>query len=117
MAIHLEGTPPEFTDDSQVFSPEIYDTCILFTPPDGSGISDGSCWNHFVHMMSDSDFPSRPDANEDGNVNTADVVAIYAYIEKGDASGFSRDAVNVNGDTSVNTADVVRVYNYIIAGE
>ena len=66
--------------------------------------------------MSDSNFPKRPDPNSDGNTNTADVVAIYTYIEQGDASGFLRDAADVNSDTYVNTADVVAVYDYIING-
>ena len=61
--------------------------------------------------------PSRANVNGDDNVNTADVVAIYSYIEKGDASGITREAADVNGDDDVNTADVVMVYDIIINGD
>ena len=58
----------------------------------------------------------RGDVNGDGSVNTADVVAVYTYIENGDASGFTREACDVNGDSNVNTADVVAIYTLIIGG-
>ena len=60
----------------------------------------------------------KGDVNGDGKVNTADVVAVYSFIEKGTASGFTREAANVNGDTNgdVNTADVVAIYDIIIKG-
>ena len=61
--------------------------------------------------------PSRANVNGDDNVNTADVVAIYSYIEQGDASGITREAADVNGDDDVNTADVVMVYDIIINGD
>ena len=54
------------------------------------------------------------DVNGDGSINTADVVAVYTYIEKGSASGFTAEAADVNGDGSVNTADVVAIYTAII---
>ena len=69
-----------------------------------------------VRLVSDV-LRKKGDVNGDGKVNTADVVAVYTYIEKGDASGFTRDACNVNGDSSVNTADVVAIYTLIIGGE
>lgn len=58
----------------------------------------------------------KGDVNRDGAINTADVVAVYTFIEKGTASGITRDAANVNGDTTVNTADVVAIYDIIIKG-
>ncbi|MBP5360963.1 MAG: hypothetical protein J6129_05730, partial [Bacteroidaceae bacterium] len=58
----------------------------------------------------------RGDVNRDGFVNTADVVAVYSFIEKGEESGISRDDANVNGDDNVNTADVVAIYDVIIKG-
>ena len=57
------------------------------------------------------------DVNSDGKVNTADVVAVYTFIEKGTESGFTREASDVNRDGSVNTADVVAIYTAIIGGE
>ncbi|MBQ7742115.1 MAG: dockerin type I repeat-containing protein [Bacteroidaceae bacterium] len=57
------------------------------------------------------------DVNGDGKVNTADVVAVYTFIEKGTESGFSRETSDVNRDGSVNTADVVAIYTAIIGGD
>ncbi|MBO4730030.1 MAG: dockerin type I repeat-containing protein, partial [Bacteroidaceae bacterium] len=57
------------------------------------------------------------DVNGDGNKNTADVVAVYTFIEKGSESGFTREAADVNRDGNVNTADVVAIYTAIIGGE
>ena len=54
------------------------------------------------------------DVDGDGNVNSADVVAVYNYIIQGAASGITFEAANVNGDESVTSADVVTIYNLII---
>lgn len=59
----------------------------------------------------------KGDVNGDRDVNTADVVAVYAFIEKGEASGFTHEACDVNGDDSVDTADVVAIYAAIIGEE
>ena len=59
----------------------------------------------------------RGDVNRDGDVNSADVVAIYAYIIEGDASGYTKEAADVDGSGDVNSADVVAVYDIIINGE
>ena len=56
------------------------------------------------------------DVNLDGLVNTADVVAVYAFINYGAESGIDRKCANVNGDDAVNTADVVAIYSIIING-
>ena len=56
------------------------------------------------------------DVNLDGLVNTADVVAVYAFINYGAESGIDRKFANVNGDDAVNTADVVAIYSIIING-
>ena len=56
------------------------------------------------------------DVNLDGLVNTADVVAVYAFINYGAESGIDRNFANVNGDDAVNTADVVAIYSIIING-
>ena len=57
------------------------------------------------------------DVNGDGSKNTADVVAVYTFIEKGSESGFTREAADVNRDGNVNTADVVAIYTAIIGGD
>ncbi len=56
------------------------------------------------------------DVNLDGQVNTADVVAIYDFIIYGDASDTKQENADVDGDGSVNTADVTSVYNIITNG-
>ena len=57
------------------------------------------------------------DVDGDGNVNSADVVAVYNYIIQGAASGITFEAANVNGDELVTSTDVVTIYNLIINGE
>ena len=57
------------------------------------------------------------DVNGDGLKNTADVVAVYTFIEKGAESGFAREAADVNDDGNVNTADVVAIYTAIIGSD
>jgi hypothetical protein len=59
----------------------------------------------------------KGDVNHDGDVNSADVVAIYAYIIEGDASGYTKEAADVDGSGDVNSADVVAVYDIIINGD
>ena len=56
------------------------------------------------------------DVNGDGDVNTADVTAVYSYIISGDESGFTKAIADVNGDGDVNTADVTAIYGIIIGG-
>ena len=63
------------------------------------------------------DNAKRGDVNRDGDVNSADVVAVYGFIEKGDNSGILRIDADVNDDDEINSADVVEVYNIIINGE
>ena len=41
-------------------------------------------------------------------------MAVYSFIEKGEASLFTHDAADVDGDGDVNTADVVAIYAAII---
>ena len=54
------------------------------------------------------------DVDADGNINTADVVAVYAFIIQGEASGFTAKKADVNGDGDVNSADVVAIYTAIV---
>ena len=58
----------------------------------------------------------KGDVNGDGDVNTADVTAVYGYIINGNLSGFAEEDANVNGDSDVNSADVVAIYSIIIGG-
>ena len=54
------------------------------------------------------------DVDGNGDINTADVVAVYAFIIQGEASGFTAKAADVNGDGDVNSADVVAIYTAIV---
>ena len=58
----------------------------------------------------------RGDVNNDGDVSTGDVTAVYSYIINGNNSGFTRYKADVNNDGSVSTADVTGIYNLIING-
>ena len=44
-------------------------------------------------------------------------MAIYAYIIEGEASGYTKEAADVDGSGDVNSADVVAVYDIIINGD
>ena len=92
---------------------------------------DGCYWNPTREMVFNSDgkpetyhlkiargegTSRKGDVNNDDKINTADVVAVYFFIEKGTASSFTRAAADVNGDSAVNTADVVAIYDIIIKG-
>lgn len=53
------------------------------------------------------------DVNHDGQVNSADVVSIYNYINAGGESGITLERADVNDDEAVNSADVTAIYTYI----
>lgn len=57
------------------------------------------------------------DVNGDGEVNSADVTAIYSYIGSGEGSGLSITNVDLDGDGKATSADVTRLYSIISAGE
>lgn len=59
--------------------------------------------------------PERGDANCDGKVNVADIVAIANYILNNPPARFSTVAANVNGDSKINVADIVGVANIILS--
>ena len=58
----------------------------------------------------------KGDVDRNGQVNSADVVAIYNYILIGENSGITKAAADVDGNGNVNSADVVAVYNIIVGG-
>lgn len=53
------------------------------------------------------------DITNDGEVNSADIVAIYSYISTGEASGYTVEQVDLNNDNMVSGADIVVLYNKI----
>ena len=70
-------------------------------------------WRNFNNIV---ELPKQ-DLNNDGDVNTADVIAVYSFITDGVASGFDGETADINDDGDVNTADVTAIYNYIMYGE
>lgn len=56
------------------------------------------------------------DVNHDGEVNSADVVAVYNYIISGANSGVLLEDADINASGEVNSADVVALYDIIING-
>ena len=56
------------------------------------------------------------DANNDGKVNVADIVAIVNYLEKGITDGFLDAQADADKDGSVAKADIEAVANIIIYG-
>jgi hypothetical protein len=78
-----------------------------------------SFWGQFKNIVATTipeSSTNKFDVNSDGNVNSADVVAIYNYIANADSSGLTEDAADANSDGEVNSADVVAIYNYIQNG-
>jgi hypothetical protein len=54
------------------------------------------------------------DANRDGQVNVADIVATANHILGRTPAKFSEDAADVNGDGQRNVADIVGIANLIL---
>ena len=78
-----------------------------------------SFWGQFKNIVATTipeSSTNKFDVNSDGDVNSADVVAIHNYIANADTSGLTEDAADVNSDGEVNSADVVAIYNYIQNG-
>ena len=69
-----------------------------------------------VHIQRSGSTWKKGDVTGEGDVNSADVVAIYRYIIEGEASGFAKTKADVDGNGEVNSADVVAVYKIIISG-
>ena len=92
-------------DQGTTFNNDVID--VTYARPDGGEEAPG----YFTQVGA-----IRGDVNRDGKVNTADVVAVYAFIEKGAASDFTRADCDVNRDGKLNTADVVAIYSIVISG-
>lgn len=96
------------------FSKDVYNTTTLYVLYGcKEKVKRLEGWRKFKNIV---ELP-RQDLNNDGDVNTADVTAVYSFITDGVASGFDGEAADINNDGDVNTADVVAIYDYIIYGE
>ena len=72
------------------------------------------CWKDFKEIVEiDIDGYVKGDANGDGVVNAADVVAIVNYLLNKAESGFNEKAADVNGDGLINVADLVQLANIV----
>lgn len=56
------------------------------------------------------------DVNGDGQINSADITAVYNFISSGASSGNSQAACDTNGDGQVNSADIATIYSLISSG-
>lgn len=54
------------------------------------------------------------DANNDGNVDANDIVAIINFLMGKDVPGFNADKADANGDGSINAADIVTIVGKIL---
>ena len=52
------------------------------------------------------------DANDDGNVTSADITALYNYLLNGDTTYL--ETSDINGDGSITSADVTNIYNILL---
>lgn len=66
-----------------------------------------------VRAIEDGILPPRhrADVNNDGVINSADVVAIYNYVITGNAGEIHDYDLDINNDDEINTADVIDIYN------
>ena len=60
--------------------------------------------------------PQKGDANADGTVDVADVVAIVNQILGSPSDGFNISASDINGDGQIDVEDVVGTVNIILSG-
>ena len=105
------------------FSDDMFNNCTSLVGEKGTTYDASFTSASYAHVDGGEENPgyltaakkrNPADVNGDGDVNTADVVAVYSFIEKGEASLFTHDAADVDGDGDVNTADVVAIYAAII---
>ena len=105
------------------FSDDMFNNCTSLVGEKGTTYDASFTSASYAHVDGGEENPgyltaakkrNPADVNGDGDVNTADVVAVYSFIEKGEASLFTHEAADVDGDGDVNTADVVAIYAAII---
>lgn len=84
---------------------------IVLSAPDQSVLSTSNAVSSVLTVAD----PDRGDANSDGRVNVADIVAIANYILNNPSARFNATAADVNNDTRVNVADIVGVANLILS--
>ncbi len=68
-------------------------------------------------VVADNKTVLKGDANGDGKVDVADVVAIVNKILENPSDNFNEKAADINGDGNIDVGDVVSVVNIILQGE
>ncbi len=58
----------------------------------------------------------RGDANDDGDVNIADVTALIDYLLSGSTDGINLDNADCNQDSDVNIGDVTTLIDFLLSG-
>jgi len=90
----------------------------------------GMFWNVWIDYNQDGDFEDngelafqaeqypflRGDANNDGNVDIADIITIYNVLFQGEGTLTHPDAADVNDDGEINITDGVFLSNYLFMG-
>ena len=57
-----------------------------------------------------TELPTKADVNQDGTVDTQDVLCVYQFIQDGEVPGVKEGACDVNNDGFVDTQDVLTIY-------
>lgn len=56
------------------------------------------------------------DVNDDGLINTGDIILLRRFIVGGSSTVINKSAANVNGDYKITTADLIYIRRYIAGG-
>lgn len=106
------SVPPAFIGTRDVYEMKaVFDRATLYVP--GGSVSkykNDSYWKLYSNITDLKNFVNC-DVNNDGKVNSTDIVAIYNYIST--KTGVTLEKADVNGDGKVNSTDIVTVYNHI----
>ena len=106
--VSLNPTPP--TISSNTFTE--YTATLQVPIGCKEAYQNANYWSNFVNIE-EIETAVSGDANNDGVVDVADVVAIVNYILNKPGENFNETAADVNGDGVVNVADVLAVLNTI----
>lgn len=109
--VSLNPTPP--TISSNTFTE--YTATLQVPIGCKEAYQNANYWSNFVNIE-EIETAVSGDANNDGVVDVADVVAIVNYILNKPGENFNEKAADVNGDGVIDVADVVAVVNIILKG-
>ena len=85
-------------------------TNIVFTKADGTQLKLNTAkFNIIVTNV------TKGDANDDGEINVADIVEIVNYILGKPSAKFVEEAADLNGDGEINVTDIVKVVSIIMS--